>query len=62
MTMKSIIQSQALTSMLEPIMIVFLALIVGTIVLALFTPAYQHHHRLAAANVMRLRREWTKSE
>jgi type IV pilus assembly protein PilC len=28
----------ALTSMLEPIMIVFLALIVGTIVLALFTP------------------------
>jgi type IV pilus assembly protein PilC len=28
----------ALTSMLEPLMIVFLALIVGTIVLALFTP------------------------
>ena len=28
----------ALTSMLEPIMIVFLAVIVGTIVLALFTP------------------------
>jgi len=28
----------AITSMLEPIMIVFLALIVGTIVLALFTP------------------------
>src|SRR3984893_2523971 len=28
----------ALTSMLEPIMIIFLALIVGTIVLALFTP------------------------
>ena len=47
----------ALTSMLEPIMIVFLALIVGTIVLALFTAAHQHHHRLAAANVMRLRRE-----
>ena len=29
---------EALTSMLEPIMIVFLAVIVGTIVLALFTP------------------------
>jgi type IV pilus assembly protein PilC len=28
----------ALTSMLEPIMIVFLALVVGTIVIALFMP------------------------
>jgi type IV pilus assembly protein PilC len=29
---------EALTSLLEPIMIVFLALIVGTIVIALFMP------------------------
>ena len=47
----------ALTSMLEPIMIVFLALIVGTIVLALFTPLISIITRLAAADVMRLRRE-----
>ena len=38
-----------LTSMLEPIMIVLLALIVGTIVIALFMPLDQHHRRIAGS-------------
>ena len=43
----------ALTSMLEPIMIVFLALVVGTIVIALVHAAHQHHQRIAAADMSR---------
>ena len=40
-----------LTSLLEPIMIVFLAVVVGTIVIALVPPADQHYQRHAAAVV-----------
>ncbi len=44
-----------LTSMLEPIMIVLLAVIVGTIVIALVHAADQHHRRIARAELMRRR-------
>ena len=52
----------ALTSMLEPIMIVFLALIVGTIVLALFTAADQHHQRAYSSKRDAPAARMTKSE
>ncbi len=44
---------EGLTSMLEPVMIVFLALIVGTIVIAPVPAAHQHHQR-NAKSVMKI--------
>src|SRR3989442_6703519 len=51
-----------ITSALEPIMIVFLALIVGTIVLALFTPLISIITGLEKQTSSPLRREMTKLE
>ena len=44
-----------LTAMLEPIMIVFLALVVGTIRHRAVPAAHQHHQRFAATNLTRMR-------